>query len=421
MEWFLLQLLLQIGLIKTSLALSFSGLSGAIFSPLLSSWITRYGWQMTYRFMAICIFVLVLPALIVPWNIDPKEEHLLPYGYQNRKETTKVQNNKIKLLTISFLCMCLFTLLHTSITGISQHLSGIAVSIHLSATIGATFMSFTMIGNITTKLLIGFLSDLLSPIKAVIMMILTNCISLVLLFLGVIHQETLLLYIGSLMFGSIYSVGAVGIPMLTRYFFGNENYARTYSVIGFLTNVGSASSLTLIGYLYDFTQSYQIVFIIALCFHLINLIETECGIDGLVPYCPTCKQFRFPMFNSAISTIIFNPTKDKILLIKQYGKNFNVLVAGYITKGENAKETLIREIKEEVNLNVVDYTYNDNEYYQPSNTLMHNYAVVVDSEDFKLTNEVDEAHWYSIEEARKQIKQGSLAHSFLERYLKKQH
>ena len=62
---------------------------------------------MTYRFMAICILVLVLPALIVPWNIDPRKEHLLPYGYQNRKETTKVQNNKIKLLTISFLCMCL--------------------------------------------------------------------------------------------------------------------------------------------------------------------------------------------------------------------------------------------------------------------------------------------------------------------------
>ena len=87
-------------------------------------------------------------------DIDPRKEHLLPYGYQNRKETTKVQNNKIKLLTISFLCMCLFTLLHTSITGISQHLSGIAVSIHLSAAIGATFMSFTMIGNISTKLLL---------------------------------------------------------------------------------------------------------------------------------------------------------------------------------------------------------------------------------------------------------------------------
>lgn len=46
----------------------------------------------------------------------------------------------------------------------------------------------------------------------------------------------------------------------------------TKLLIDFLTNVGSASSLTLIGYLYDFTKSYQIVFIIALFFHLINLI-----------------------------------------------------------------------------------------------------------------------------------------------------
>lgn len=258
--------------LATGLALSFSGLAGAIFSPLLSSWIISYGWQMTYRLMAICIFILVFPVLIVPWKINPQEENLLPYGYQERKDTIKIQDKKISLITISFLCMCLFTLLHTSITGISQYLSGIALSIHLSATSGAILMSLAMIGNISTKLLIGFLSDLLNPIKAVIIMILTNCLSLLLLFLGVIHQEIMLLYIGSFMFGSIYSVGAVGIPMLTRYFFGNENYARTYSFIGFLTNVGSASSLTLMGYLYDFTQSYQMVFIIALCFHLINLI-----------------------------------------------------------------------------------------------------------------------------------------------------
>ena len=258
--------------LATSLALSFSGLSGAIFSPLLSSCIVSYGWQMTYRIMSICIFAIALPALIIPWNIDPQKEHLLPYGFKERKQTVHIQNNKVNLLTISFMCICLFTLLHTSITGISQHLSSIAVSIQLSATIGATLMSLAMIGNISTKLLIGLLSDLFTPVKAVIIMILTNYISLVLLFIGVTRQETTLLYISSFMFGSIYSVGAVGIPMLTRYFFGNENYAKTYSVIGFLTNVGSASSLTLIGYLYDFTNSYQIVFIIALCFHLINLI-----------------------------------------------------------------------------------------------------------------------------------------------------
>ena len=257
--------------LATSLALSFSGLAGAIFSPLLSFWIDIYGWQMTYRFMALCIFVLVLPALCVSWKIKPQDEGLLPYGYQ-KKEMVIVQKNKMNLLTLSFLCMCLVTLLHTSITGISQHLSGIALSIQLSTSIGATFMSLAMIGNICTKLLIGFLSDLFTPIKAVIMMILINCFSLVLLFIGVYQQSVLFLSVGSFIFGSIYSVGAVGIPMLTRYFFGSENYSQTYGVIGFLTNIGSASSLTLIGYLYDFTKSYQIVFMIALFFHLINLM-----------------------------------------------------------------------------------------------------------------------------------------------------
>ena len=47
----------------------------------------------------------------------------------------------------------------------------------------------------------------------------------------------------------------------------------------------------------------------------------ECGIDGEVLYCSTCKQFCFPMFNSTISTIIFNLTKRS---------DFNVLVTGHI-------------------------------------------------------------------------------------------
>lgn len=150
-----------------------------------------------------------------------------------------------------------------------------------------------------------------------------------------------------------------------------------------------------------------------------KLIQKQCGIDGDVPYCPKCKQFRFPMFNSAISAIVFNPTKDKILLIQQYGKKDNILIAGYINKGENAKQTLVREIKEEVQLNVIDYTYNDNEYFEATNTLIHNYAVVVDSEDFVLTNEVDKAKWFKVEDVLSAIKPNSLAKSFVERYLVK--
>ena len=47
------------------------------------------------------------------------------------------------------------------------------------------------------------------------------------------------------------------------------------------------------------------------------------------------------------------PKKDKILLIQQYGHKDNILIAGYVTKGENAKQALFREIKEETGLPVI--------------------------------------------------------------------
>ena len=259
--------------LATSIALSFSGLSGAIFSPILSSWITTFGWEHTYKLMAVCILVLTLPALFYQWTIKPQNQNLLPYGYhQETRSQSTTATKRMNFMTCAFLCMCILTVLHTSITGISQHLSGMATSIQLSSSIGAMMMSLVMFGNISTKLLIGFLSDLLNPLKSSLIMIFVNIVSLCLLWNSMITGQLTLLLISSFAFGSIYSVGAVGIPLLTRYFFGLQNYSQAYAIIGFLTNVGSSSSLALIGYAFDFTGGYQLVIIIALLFHAVNLI-----------------------------------------------------------------------------------------------------------------------------------------------------
>lgn len=144
-----------------------------------------------------------------------------------------------------------------------------------------------------------------------------------------------------------------------------------------------------------------------------KLIDKELENEGIIPFCTNCNEYRFPIFNSAISTVIFNKTKDKILLIQQYGRKANILVAGYINKGENAKEALLREVQEEVGLKVNNYIYNDNVYFEKTNTLIHNYTSFVESEEFTLTKEVDYAKWYSIEEAIREIKENSLAKQFL--------
>ncbi len=259
--------------VATSIALSFSGLAGAVFSPLLSAWITNFGWQKTYLLMAVCIFSLTLPTLIWPWTIKPADANMLPYGYvkENVKSSVKRKINPFSLGMVSFAVLSIFTLLHTSITGITQHLSGITSSIGMSANTGATMMSLVMLGNIITKLLIGFISDRLTPVIACATMISVNIFSLCMLLLGIRDMNLLILIMGSFIFGSVYSVGAVGIPLLTKYFFGADNYISVYPTIGFLTNVGSSVSLTIIGYIYDFTGTYINVIIIGLVLNTINI------------------------------------------------------------------------------------------------------------------------------------------------------
>lgn len=74
----------------------------------------------------------------------------------------------------------------------------------------------------------------------------------------------------------------------------------------------------------------------------------------------------------------------------------------------------MREVKEEVGLNVTDYEYMRSRYFARTNTLMLNFLAVADSEDVnKLNYEISKAVWFPLQEAIQQIKEGSLAKGFL--------
>ena len=144
--------------------------------------------------------------------------------------------------------------------------------------------------------------------------------------------------------------------------------------------------------------------------------------EGMIPYCSSCEAFRFPVFSTAVSMEVLNPDRDKILLIKQYGKDRYILVAGYVNKGENAEDTVVREVKEELGLNVKELHFEKSEYFEPSNTLMLNFSCVVDSESLAHISEeeIDSCRWFSFKEAEANIAPGSLAGKFLARFLSKQ-
>ena len=142
--------------------------------------------------------------------------------------------------------------------------------------------------------------------------------------------------------------------------------------------------------------------------------ETE-GRD--IPYCESCQAFRYPGFNTAVSMLVLNRDRSRILLIQQYGRPFYVLVAGYVDRGEDAEHAVVREVREELGLTVDTLRFNRSHYFAPSNTLMLNFTVTVAEDNPHPNWEVDAWRWFTLEEARASIKPNSLAAAFLNGWL----
>lgn len=154
---------------------------------------------------------------------------------------------------------------------------------------------------------------------------------------------------------------------------------------------------------------------------------TECGEkltlmfkqdEGLVPYCKTCSEYRFPRFATAVSMVVTNRTKDKILLAKHKNNEDYILFAGYIKKGETAEKAVTREFKEETKLDTVKFKYMGSRYHEPKNVLMLNFLIIAENgEPIPDPNELTDVKWFSPEQALEAIRKDSIAEAFLKNAL----
>jgi len=140
--------------------------------------------------------------------------------------------------------------------------------------------------------------------------------------------------------------------------------------------------------------------------------------EGLIPYCKNCGEYRFAQFATAVSMVVTNRTKDKILLAKHKGQPDYILFAGYVKKGETAEKAVTREFKEETKLNTVKFKYMSSRYHEPRNVLMFNFLIVAeDGEPVLDEKELEEVKWFTPEEALEAVRKDSTAEIFLKNAL----
>ena len=239
-----------------SIAMGFSGLAGAILSPLLSRLITDYGWRTGYAVVAALGVVFNLPAILFPITIKPENKNLEPYG--GIPETDETERNTAQAKTVSvvpLIILMIFTACSASATALPQHFSGIAESYGMLST-GALMVSACMIANTAGKILLGAMIDRFGARASVsIFAIIIACSAGML----VISRSPAVLIASAAMFGLCYSLATVATAALTRVVFGSENYSRVYPKLALTTTISNALFTSVVGFLYDFSGSYSSV------------------------------------------------------------------------------------------------------------------------------------------------------------------
>jgi len=113
---------------------------------------------------------------------------------------------------------------------------------------------------------------------------------------------------------------------------------------------------------------------------------------------------RYP--EPTVGALIFN-SRDELLLIKSHKwKNKYVVPGGHIELGERTEVALVREVKEETNLDIYDIQFlcyqdfiYDEAFWKPRHFIFMDFTCRTEASDVKLNDEAQEYIWVTIEEA----------------------
>jgi len=146
-----------------------------------------------------------------------------------------------------------------------------------------------------------------------------------------------------------------------------------------------------------------------------KLTLKQIGDEGMIPFCETCQKPYFKSPAPCVLVVVLNEYNDVVLLKQGYVSTTHWgLIAGFITEGENAEDTVIREVKEETGLDVKAYKYISSYHRSPNNLLMLGYLARVQKTDFIKSCEVDQINWFSIKDARLHLREGSIGKKLFE-------
>ncbi len=141
-----------------------------------------------------------------------------------------------------------------------------------------------------------------------------------------------------------------------------------------------------------------------------KLVQKEIGDEGRIPYCEGCKIPLWDMFTTSVICAVVNEEDEVALLRQTYvSATKYVCIAGIMKLGESAEDTVAREVKEEIGIDITSLKYLRSYAYEKKEMLMLGFYATAKKKEFTLSGEVDAAAWVPLLEAPAKLREGSIA------------
>lgn len=237
------------------IALGCSGLSGALFGPVINRMILSQGLEIAFITFAVLNLVFITPlSIFIPSFV--KHEEL---GKQFKLSFKSLY--QYDYLLISFTLLCSF------VAGLLFSVNSIATSFGFSLVTTSNAAAVVLLGASLFKFMNGFVSDRLSMTFVVVLNVSVSFGGLILVST---HNETLF-YVGMFMFGAIVSLMNFAPPLLIRKKYKGSEFDSKLMIISMSTYVGYYGAPYLYSQIFAIKQSYQWVLYTCMTFIIVYI------------------------------------------------------------------------------------------------------------------------------------------------------
>jgi len=137
--------------------------------------------------------------------------------------------------------------------------------------------------------------------------------------------------------------------------------------------------------------------------------------------CPKCGLLHFPRLSPAIIVLVERGNEVLLARSRHFLPDMYSVLAGFVEPGESLEETVVREVKEEVSIEVKDLQYFGSQPWPFPHSLMIGFTATYAGGEIKLDEtEIEDAGWFTVENLPRIPGKISVARKLIDWFVSKQ-